>query len=264
MKDLLLLICTLTLLITKAHANDTLQLLWEGKRAEISYDQWSTKYAKEKVQQIIEDHPNYKNNISYEGVNFARLMFSFGRKITKDDVVIITCTDGYRPILNGEFFEDGKAILAYKEVHPSDRVTKDGRWTKVKMEDEYVSPGPYYLVWPSQSGHKHSWPYQIQRIEIKKKKEFNEFTKIEPIDKKAQVGFNLFKAKCLKCHSIKYVGPKGKAPDLAYVTGYRSNQFIKNRIRKGRGKMPPFSKAMIKDSEIEEVLKYLQSVYEEK
>lgn len=242
-------------------ADDSLYLKWEGQNRKIRYSEWQTKYAKKKVQIIVDDHPNYKRAIRYEGVNFVRFMYALGRKITKSDVVIITCTDGYRPVLKGEYFEDGRAILAYKEIKPAVRVTKDGRWTKVKMEDEYVYPGPYYMVWPSQKGHSHSWPYQIQKIEIKKKKDFVEFSRIKPKSNDAMKGFAVFKAKCIKCHSIKYVGPKGKAPDLAYAMGYRTKNFVRHRIRKGQGKMPPFSKAMISDSDIEEVIKYLEDIY---
>jgi len=247
--------------INSIWANDTLYLEWEGKFKKIRYPQWQTKYAKEKLQITVDNHPNYSKKISYEGVNFVELMSLLGRKITKNDVVIITCTDGYRPVLKGEYFVDGEAILAYKEVKPSIRVTNDKRWTKVKMENEYVYPGPYYMIWRSRKGHSHSWPYQIQKIEIKKKKDFVEFSKIKPKSKEAMIGFSVFKSKCIKCHSIKYVGPKGKAPDLANVMGYRTKRFVRDRIRKGKGKMPPFSKVMISDSDIEEIIKYFEEIY---
>ncbi len=249
------------LIVGNLYGSDHFELRWEGGKEQVDYHQWDKKFFKEKVQIIIEDHPNYKIPIKYEGVNFSRFVATLGRKITDDDLVIITCTDGYRPVLQGEIFKDGKAILAYKEVEPSKRITKDGRWTKVKMEDEFVSPGPYYLVWPSQKGHKHSWPYQIQSIEIKRKEDFVEFSKIKPKGATALEGFEVFKSKCIKCHSIFYIGPKGKAPDLAYVMGYRTKSYIKNRIRRGRGKMPPFSKSMISDEQITQIQEYLEEIY---
>lgn len=252
----------LVLMTFSALGNDTLVIegLKTGKE-EVKYLDWQKKYSEFRIQLMVDDHPNYEKKIKYEGVRFYDFLASKGHKITKDDLIIITCTDGYRPLLKGDYFLDKKAVLAYKEVEPKGRVSQDKRWTKVKMEDEYVTPGPYYLIWPSQKGHKHSWPYQIQKIEIKKESEFNELLEITPKDKTTLQGFKVFKSKCLKCHSIKYTGPKGKAPDLAYVTGYRTDHYIRNRIRKGRGKMPPFSKALISDEEIEQVLSYLKEIY---
>ena len=207
----------------------------------------------------VKEHPNYSGQtINYRGVLFNKIIESFSRKITSEDLIIITCTDGYQPVLKGEYFIDNKAVLAYEEVSPKNRISEDGKWTKVKMEDEYVTPGPYYLVWPSVKNHKHSWPYQIQKISVIKKTNFKQFSKIEPKANNTKEGFEIFKNKCIKCHSIKYIGPKGNAS----VVGYRTKSYIKNRIRKGRGKMPPFSKKLITDNEIGEVLKYLETIYE--
>ncbi len=244
--------------------NDTLVVkIDEMKETSISFDQWEKKYSKYITELKVTSHPNYKNVINYRGITFSSFLKDNYREIKKDDLIIVTCTDGYRPVLDGNLFQDGKAVLAFSEVEPKENITEDKRWTKVKMENELVTPGPYYLVWPSMEGHKHSWPYQIQKIEILKKDKFEEFSKIRPKNKNAYLGFEVFKNKCIKCHSIKYIGPKGKAPDLAYVMGYRSNDFIKNRIRKGQGKMPPFSKLQLKESDIDEVLKYLKAIYDE-
>lgn len=243
------------------NADDSLRIKTDKKELLVHYSEWMSRYKKYLKKLVVIDHPNYEGRKSYVGVSFNKFIQQELRSFSDEDLIIITCTDGYRPVLDAKVFKDGKAILAIREDSPSKRITKDRRWTKVKMENEFVTPGPYYLVWPSQENHKHSWPYQIQSIEVRKKKNFNEFLKIKPKSEVARKGFETFKSKCIKCHSIFYIGPKGKAPDLAYVMGYRTKSYVSNRIRKGRGKMPPFSKAMISDNEVEEVLKYLEEIY---
>jgi len=258
-----ILLCLQLSILVNIYGSDDLIIEIDGNEKVLRQRDLRKKYKNELKKLEVKEHPNYNNKtIHYRGVLFKEIIQSFSRKLTGEDFVIITCTDGYQPVLKGEYFYDNKALLAFEEISPKARVTEDGRWTKVKMEDEYVSPGPYYLVWPSVENHKHSWPYQIQKISIIKKIQFKEFSKIEPTASIAKKGFELFKNKCIKCHSIKYVGPKGKAPDLAAVMGYRNKSYIRNRIRKGRGKMPPFSKSMITDIEIDELVKYLETIYE--
>ncbi len=258
-----ILLCLQLSIFINIYASDDLIIEIDGNEKLLRQQELRDKYKNELTKLEIKEHPNYNNQqIHYRGVLFKKIIESFSRKITSEDLVIITCTDGYQPVLKGEYFSDNNALLAFEEINPKTRVTEDGRWTKVKMEDEFVSPGPYYLVWPSVKNHKHSWPYQIQKISIIRKIQFKEFSKIEPRTSIAKKGFELFKNKCIKCHSIKYVGPKGKAPDLASVIGYRTKSYIKNRIRKGRGKMPPFSKALITDDEVDELVKYLETIYE--
>ena len=262
MRIIKILLCLQLSILVNICASTDLIIEIDGNEKVLRQDELREKYKNELTKLEIKEHPNYRNkSIQYRGVPFKEIIKSFSRKVTSEDLVIITCTDGYQPVLKGEYFSDNNALLAFEEINPKTRVTEDGRWTKVKMEDEFVSPGPYYLVWPSVKNHKHSWPYQIQKISIIKKIQFKEFSKIEPRASIAKKGFELFKNKCIKCHSIKYVGPKGKAPDLASVIGYRTKSYIKNRIRKGRGKMPPFSKSLITDDEIDEVVKYLETIY---
>lgn len=55
-------------------ADATLYLKYEGKSKKIRYSQWQTKYAKDDVELTVKNHPNYKREINYLGVNFVKFM----------------------------------------------------------------------------------------------------------------------------------------------------------------------------------------------
>ena len=165
-------------------------------------------------------NPSYQNRpMRYRGFDFSTLVkrLSLTRPLT-DYKVIFNCTDGYRPVVDGEIFQNEGSFIAFREIDPDKGlVTDDGLWTKAKQGERLVSPGPFYLVWNRADAPEDAWPYQIASVLFVEKEKFNLFKDIAPRGDAGAAsyrGFEVFSKTCTVCHSIRYVGAQGRAPDL--------------------------------------------------
>ncbi len=226
---------------------------------------------------IVSTNPAYSNSsISYQGFDFKEILATFGESLNLDEFkIVVTCKDGYRPVLDPKLLRQGRAFLAFRETLPGKvgELTYDSLWSKVKMGESYVSPGPLYLVWDTITTYPTGWPFQIVEIALVPNSQLNNISPVAPIgagnleldsfnnsDNKSdyQSGYKSFTQNCSVCHSIRNVGPHGKAPDLGYVTGYRDDSYILNILEKGRGAMPSF-KSILQEKDALNIIKYLKS-----
>lgn len=212
------------------------------------------------------ENPAYnKKRITYRGFPLRELLQRLsGLPSMNDYKIVVTCLDGYRPVLDATIFSSGRALLAYQEdvVNDPSQKTPDGLWTQVKLGKDMVSPGPFYIVWDSATGtYPQGWPFQIVEILLVPQNEFEDLKQLAPkgpFDALATQGFHTFTETCMVCHSIRYVGPLGKAPDLAYVTDYRDSAYLSALIQSGRGAMPAFASVLSK-AQIAGVIQYLKN-----
>ncbi len=242
-------------------ANDTVRILRDSAEgvftaAELEAKAYAVQYFKTK-------NPAYsEKELTYEGVDFSQLLVELKITDMQNKFIVVTCLDGYRPVIDGALLSHHHALLATKENPVLEKATPDKKWSLVKMGEKLVSPGPFYLVWDEmKETYPNGWPFQVAAISIVNKKDFADFRDLAPtgaFNEKTAAGHQIFMNRCSVCHSIRYVGPKGKAPDLAYVVRYRNNEYIANTIRTGRGVMPSF-KSSLKETEIQSLIAFLQN-----
>jgi hypothetical protein len=122
-------------------------------------------------------HPAYEGKaMDYTGFDLAEVLklIPGNDKITaKDYNVVITCLDGFKPVISSKMFvKDRMALLAYQETEgtQNEPITSDKKWSKVSLKGKMVNPGPFYLVWNSAKGtYPMGWPFQIKEIKIEAK-----------------------------------------------------------------------------------------------
>lgn len=156
----------------------------------------------------------------YTGLELNVLLTAqFGDGWRQGSEIVFTCTDGYRPAIPVALLQRYRAVLAYAQPGHA------GFEPIARSNRQALDPGPYYLVWDTDSDaalageHGISWPWQIARIELVLGKE-QAATATPPAGsgKLARQGFLAFREHCIKCHSI-----NGEGADLAMDLNYPVN-----------------------------------------
>ncbi len=213
---------------------------------------------------VAPQNPAYGNkSMAYRGFSFQEILEKVAPGVNLADYkILVTCLDNYRPVLDVSTLSQGRALLAYREETPDPKnVSDDGLWTKLILNEKMVSPGPFYIVWDTTATYHQGWPLQIAEILLVPNADFKEFVALAPkgnYDSVVTAGFHKFVENCAVCHSVRYVGPLGKAPDLAYVTDYRSADYIQTILRTGRGAMPSFT-GVLSAADVLALRKYLEN-----
>jgi mono/diheme cytochrome c family protein len=177
------------------------------------------------------------------------------------DEIVFTAQDGYAPNTSFDELKKHEAYLAFAEHGKP--VSSFG---KVEQGKAMVSPAPFYVVWKEGAKIEHEvpWPYQLVKIEVVRfeTKYPKMFPKGAADSSPAKKGFLVFKAQCVRCHSINLeggdLGPELNAPKN--VTEYWSPDTLKAYIRDAssfryRDKMPSFTE--LSEREIDDLLAYL-------
>lgn len=213
--------------------------------------------------------PYEKKEMTFTGVPAEQVFDSlWGKDWRSADEILITCLDGYQPILPVERFLKHRAWFAFESPDaPGFRIPKP------ESLKETVSLGPAYLVWENLQDQKvraegdYGWPFQVSKLELVKLKE--RFAKILPPENanaSVRQGFQHFRVHCLKCHTVNGQGGQ-VGPELNYpvnVTEFLSRAHLRrwiaqpSAIRWGT-KMPPLEVPK-RDAVIESILDYLDSM----
>lgn len=180
---------------------------------------------------------------------------------TASTELIFLCKDGYNPsmpltkVLNNEPY---LAIRDMDAIEGSNWVdTLKGKWA------------PYYLIWTNHTkGAKgYTWPYGLKYLQFKASDEA--YKAAYPADKNRLAGFELYKEKCMKCHSVNKVGgimgPEMNVPKniTEYWKEADIKAFVKNPYAyRYNSKMPPVDN--LKDEELEQIIAYLSYMKEQK
>ena len=176
---------------------------------------------------LVNKEKNYKAFSIKDVLNFA-----YQTKWVSDEYsdIAFIALDGYEAVSNlGKLRENG-GFLAFRDLD-----VKNG-WEPVGYKK--ANPGPFLLVWTGKdqtTTNAYPWPWQISEVNLLR---FNgQYPAIIPrganIDSPAYRGFEIFRARCLRCHAMDQeggkVGPDLNAPQS--ITAYRSKHMIKEIIK---------------------------------
>lgn len=144
---------------------------------------------------------------------------------------VLTAADGYASQSEAAKLREDGGCLAFEDLDAG-----DGRWEPVGRKK--ADPGPFYLVWskPEQStANAYPWPWQLAEINlIAFEKRFPEVVPRGAKEGSAEwKGYQIFRAQCMRCHSINReggkIGPDLNAPQS--VTAYRTKEWTTGYIR---------------------------------
>lgn len=225
--------------INLAHAQEEEGVLFKSELVTVAYD------------------PVFKRAKKYEAIPlkpYLEKLIVTQKLDTANTEIIFLCKDGYNPSLSLRKVMGDEPYLVIKDLEAAEGKnwmdTLQGKWP------------PYYLVWPNHSKETkgYTWPYGLKFLQFKASDAA--YKGAIPNDKKQLAGFKLYKAKCMKCHSVNKVGgvmgPEFNIPKN--ITEYWQTKDIKAFVKnpyayRYNSKMPPVEN--IQDNEIDLILDYL-------
>ena len=213
---------------------------------------------------VVVQDPVYKKHKRYAGYWLSDIFALAGIHSDPNTVWTFTALDGYKAsIAVADVLQSGcKAFVAIEDLD------KEEGWEKIQQGKEWISPGPYYLVWQTPMEDvapriKLPWPYQMVEISIDKVNEAQLFPDSNDKSESVTRGHKVFQQNCMACHSLNLqggvVGPELNVPKN--ILEYEDRKFLKEFISdpssfRARSKMPAF-KSTLSPQEIDDVLDYL-------
>lgn len=212
-----------------------------------------------------ENDPIYHRNATYEGYDIQALISWLAKRSSlglSGSVITFIASDGYRLSLGLSDLPQRSGVIAYRELN-----SKTNSFSEAKHGKKSFNPGPFVLVWEGayNQGSDHlPTPWSIVEISLAQDHTPKE---IIPKEMSANIGhgLQLWRAHCLRCHSINKVGG-AVGPELnvpVNITEFwpieRLNQMIENskNLRWGSA-MPSFS--WLSAQERQDILSYLKAM----
>jgi len=212
------------------------------------------------VDSLLVNDPVYKKHKRYTGYWLSDILSLAGIKPNPKTTWTFIALDGYKAsIAVADVLQSGcKAFVAIADLD------KEEGWEKIQQGKEWISPGPYYLVWQTPltdvtPSVKLPWPYQMVEISIAPTDEAQQKFSSESMAR----GQKIFRQNCASCHSLNLeggtVGPELNVPKN--ILEYEDRKFLKDFIGdpssfRARSKMPAFNKTL-SGQDLDDVLDYL-------
>lgn len=235
-----------------AHAWTTADLLAHPARTEID----------------IPQDVSYKRAMHYQAVPLATLLTG----LKPDDTLQAVALDGFAAELQAAPLlaaQGARAWLAIEDpAHP---------WPP--LGDEKPSAGPFYLVWTDPAAGRivpEQWPFQIARLRYLAPiaQRFPALLPAADASPAVREGFLAFQKNCLACHRLNGAGDAAFGPDLNLPyspTEYFADDFLGRYIRDPQSlrrwpqaKMPAFSREILDDDTLHDLIDYLRHMAKRK
>ncbi|MEZ4450514.1 MAG: c-type cytochrome [Nannocystaceae bacterium] len=207
------------------------------------------------------DNPAFKREITYRGYWLTDVLAAAGIDLQSSSELIFHCADGYAATLPVDRFTEAAPFLAIGQVGDDGEL----HWDKIRIGKEYLSPAPYYVVGKEPGSYEwFGWPLQVTAIEAmgRRSADASAYPEGAPEGGEVTRGFELFKGRCLACHSVNLqggsVGPELNTPRS--VTEYWEGATLRAFIRdpgsfRARSKMPP--SPLLAAEDLDAILAYL-------
>lgn len=137
--------------------------------------------------------------------------------------------DGYEAVSDISKMKEGGGYLVFRDMEYEN-------WEPIG--DKKADPSPFYIVWEGnnqKAENGYPWPWQLDTINLILFR--NQYPEIYPQgvseDSTVYKGFEIFKQRCVRCHSINRQGGK-VGPDLnapMNVLQYRPSNMVKEFIK---------------------------------
>lgn len=201
--------------------------------------------------------PVFKRPKQYEAIPlkpYLETLISTQNLDTANTEIIFLCKDGYNPALSLNKVMQAKPYLAIKDLEAE----KGKNWMDTLQGKWY----PFYLIWPNHTKETkgYTWPYGLKFLQFKTSDAA--YAAAFPKAENQIAGFELYKSKCMKCHSVNKVGgimgPEFNIPKniTEYWQPTDIKAFVKNPYSyRYNSKMPPVEG--IQDAEIDKIIQYL-------
>lgn len=168
----------------------------------------------------------------YEGFALGDVLrLGFGEKLKSPEYtdVAFIALDGYNAVATLSRISEPGGYIVYADLD-------SGKWEPIGRQG--ADPGPFYLVWTGKEQtpvNEYPWPWQIAAVNLMRFQD--QYPLVYPkgaaADSPAFKGYEIFKGRCVRCHSMNgqggKVGPDLNAPKS--IVEYRSAYMIKEFIR---------------------------------
>ena len=211
------------------------------------------------VHEIKFYHPNYSKEKKYKGFTLTDVLeLGFGDKWKSrqySDMVFIAL-DGYESITKLSKLNEPGGYIVFEDV---------GHEGWELIDAKQANPGPFYLVWTGveqTTANEYPWPWQLAKLDLVSFKD--SFPGVYPqgaeVSSGAYKGFEIFKYRCIRCHSMNReggkIGPDLNAPQS--IVSYRSEHMIKELIKQPSkyryGQMPDHPD--LSESDLDNLIRY--------
>jgi mono/diheme cytochrome c family protein len=239
----------------------------DGARADLTITQGSIKrvitendFRQLQIDSVTVLDPVYKKHKRYTGYWLLDILRLAGIRPDPKTIWTFTALDGYKAsVAVADVLQSGcKAFVAIADLD------KEEGWEKIQQGKEWISPGPYYLVWQTPMVDvtpriKLPWPYQMVEISIHQADETPQNFSSES----AARGQKIFQQSCIACHSLNLeggtVGPELNVPKN--ILEYEDRKFLKEFISdpssfRAKSKMPAFHNTL-STQDLDNLLDYL-------
>ena len=213
-----------------AEENPALKFLVSGKLVkEITLGELKSKLDTQRIE--LYDY-EYKKSKRYLGFTVRDVLaLGFGDELNNPDFtdIAFTALDGYESVSVLPKMKEKGGYIVFADLDSNN-------WEPIGRTD--ANPGPFYLVWTGKDQlpeNEYPWPWQIASINIMRFPD--QYPLVYPEgagkDSPAYKGYEIFKGRCVRCHSMNRQGGK-VGPDLnapRSIVTYRSEYMIKEFIK---------------------------------